>query len=324
MKKALLIFAIAATLLFSCRKEHNASINPAAKKYKIAFNVSNFSQFRANFALKQHAFAIKQHNLADSVISPGSYLDVLYYLVFDGNGNYIKTISQDSTMCDQFGLIKDSLASGNYFIAIAAGKNGMNSVAKDTRIDSYYTYGNGFAWQDAFYAGFNLTVTNVPVSQNVTLHRSVSKFELQVEDTIPRSANTIGLSLTPEFWNLAYNTGTLPFSATVGGKDSVVYTIPASAKGRAGYTLDRIVSDTYGYYPTYAVITCRDVSNKIISQKIVGGLIFMVNEKTILSGKLFNGVNEMNGGQQSFQVKIDTAWNSIPLQQSFSLRRKNF
>ncbi|HZX58675.1 MAG TPA: FimB/Mfa2 family fimbrial subunit [Mucilaginibacter sp.] len=309
MRKALLLSVVAAMLLFACRKEHTASINPALKKYKIAINVSNFSQFRANFALRQHAFAVKPRHLADSIVSVGSYLDVLYYLVFDGNGNYLKTISQDSTMCDQFGLITDSLASGNYFIAMAAGKSGMTSVAGINRIDSYYTYDKGFAWQDAFYAGFDLTVTNTPVSQTVTLHRSISKFELHVEDSIPQSANTIGLSLTPEFWNLSYNHGTLPVSTQNVGKDSVVYTIPASAKGHTGYTLDRLVSDTYGYYPTYAVITCWDASNKIIAQKIIGGLIFMVNEKTILSGKLFQGTST-TGGQQSFTVKVDTAWGS--------------
>ena len=308
MKKALLLSAIVAIFFFSCKKDHSTSINPVVKKYKVAFNVANFSQYRASFALKQHAFAVRQHNLADSVVSVSSYLDVLYYLVFDGNGNYLKTISQDSTMCDQFGFITDSLASGNYFIAIAAGKSGMTSVPGINRIDSYYTYGKSFAWQDAFYASFNLTVTNMPVSQNVTLHRSVSKFELHVEDTIPQSANTIGLSLTPEFWNLSYNHGTLPVSTTGGGKDSVVYTIPTSAKGHKGYTLDRMVSDTYGYYPTYAVITCRDASNNIITQKIVGGLFFSVNQRTILSGRLFD--NSTGQAPQSFQVKVDTAWGS--------------
>jgi hypothetical protein len=309
MKKALLLFAVTAVLFFSCKKEHITAINPIVKKYKVAFNVANFSQYRANFAVGQHGLtvmAVSQHSLADSVVGISSYLDVLYYLVFDSNGNYIKSMSQDSTMCDQFGLITDSLASGNYFIAIAAGKSGMTSSPGTTRIDSYYTYNKGFAWQDAFYASFNLTVTNTPVNQNVTLHRSVSKFELYLEDSIPNSANTIGLSLAPEFWNLSYNYGTLPVSTQNNGKDSVIYTIPASAKGHTGFTLDRIVSNIYGYYPTYAVITCRDASNHIIAQKVIGGMSFAVNQRTILSGKLFG--SGTNPNTSSFTVKIDTAW----------------
>jgi hypothetical protein len=248
--------------------------------------------------------ALKQHNLADSVVGVESYLDVLYYLVFDANGNYIKSISQDSTMCDHFGIINDSLASGSYYIAVAAGKSGMGNYPGTTRIDSYYSYGKGFAWQDAFFAGFNITIGSSPVSRDVTLRRSISKFELHVEDSIPHSVSTIALSLAPEFWNLSYNTGTLPVSTTGGGKDSVIYTMPESAKGHTGFTLDRLVSDTYGYYPTYAVITCRDASNHIIVQKIVGGLWFTVNQRTILSGKLFSSP----GTGQLFTAKIDTAW----------------
>jgi hypothetical protein len=181
----------------------------------------------------------------------------------------------------------------------------MGNYPGDTRIDSYYSYGKGFAWQDAFFAGFNVTVGNSPISQNVTLHRSVSKFELYVEDSIPHSVNTIALSLVPEFWNLSYNTGILPVSTSGdSGKDSVIYTVPPSAKGHTGFTLDRIVSDTYGYYPTYATITCRDASNNIIVQKIIPGLFFTVNERTVLSGKLFSSP----ASGQSFTVKVDTTW----------------
>jgi hypothetical protein len=186
-------------------------------------------------------------------------------------------------------------------------------------IDSYFSYGGGFAWQDAFYAGFTITVSGSPVNRNVTLNRVISRFELHLEDSIPQSASTIGLSLTPEFWNLSYNQGVLPVSTTGGGKDSVVYTIPASAKGHAGYTLDRYVSDTYGYYPTYVVITCRDASNNIIVQKVIGGLFFTVNQRTILSGKLFQNSSAPPG--QSFTVKVDTAWGTNTTQQVFSVTR---
>ena len=304
MKRILLILAAIVLFLSSCKKEHSATSIPSGKKYKVAFNVSNFSAYRANFELGRHSLALRQHNLATPV-SVESYLDVLYYLVFDGNGNYIKSISQDSTMCDQFGIVNDSLAAGNYYIAIAAGKTGMGNYPGSTRIDSYYSYNKSFAWQDAFFAGFNITVGSSPINQDVTLHRSVSKFELYVQDSIPHSAKTIALSLEPEFWNLSYNTGTLPVSTTGGGKDSVIYVIPESAKGHTGFTLDRIVSDTYGYYPTYAVITCRDASNNIIVQKIIGGLFFTVNERTVLSGKLFGN---SPGAGQTFTVKVDTAW----------------
>ena len=301
MKKGLLFLSAIFLLFFACKKDHSLTPNSTGKKYKVVFSVSNFAAYRANFALRQHGLALRQHNLTDSVVSVESYLNVLYYLVFDGNGNYIKTISQDSTMCSQFGIITDSLASGTYYIAIAAGKSGMGNYPGTTRIDSYYSYNKGFAWQDAFFAGFNITVGNSPLSRDIILHRSVSKFELHVLDSIPHSVSTIALSLEPEFWNLSYNTGTLPVSTTGGGKDSVIYTMPESAKGHTGFTLDRIVSDTYGYYPTYAVITCRDAANHILVQKIVGNLIFFVNQRTVLSGNLF----APNSG---FQVSVDTAW----------------
>src|SRR5437588_979377 len=154
MRKRLLLSAIAAMLLFACRKEHTASINPALKKYKVAFNVSNFSQYRANFALKQHTFAVRQHNLADSVATlDASALDVLYYYVFDrsmAGSPAVHVITQDSTFCDQFGIITDSLPAGHYTIAIVAGKKGLISENGGDIFNTFDTYG-GLNWQDIFF-----------------------------------------------------------------------------------------------------------------------------------------------------------------------------
>jgi len=59
---------------------------------------------------------MKRHNLADSVVAlDASAIDVLYYYVFDRSlAGYptVHIITQDSTFCDQFGIITDSLPAG--------------------------------------------------------------------------------------------------------------------------------------------------------------------------------------------------------------------
>ena len=104
------------------------------------------------------------------------YLDVLFYYVFDSNGDWVHHAMQDSTFCDQFGIINDSLQNGTYTIIIAAGKTGLqdsNGGAGTTIAQSYVTYG-GIDWQDTFFKRFSITITGSDVNQAVVLNRIVT------------------------------------------------------------------------------------------------------------------------------------------------------
>ena len=207
------------------------------------------------------------------------------------------------------GTITDSLPNGTYPVRIFAGKKGLTTVQLDYLPIANYGYG-GYYWQDTFWAGFNITVNGGSVTQNVTLARTVSKIELQILDNIPTNASTISMSIDPQFGSQSVLYGDLDSDYYT---DSVQYnvTIPISAKGKPNFTVDRIIAPSY---PLTVKITCKDAGNNIIATATASNVGTNANKKTILSGNLFGGPV---GNSQNFQVKIDTAWNTTPINASF-------
>jgi len=320
MKRTLLLASAAVLFLFSCKKEHSASTMPPGKKYKLTFNVSNLSQQRANFSVKQKALSIKRHNLADSVVAlEGSSIDVLYYYIFDPSQPgqpIVHTITQDSTLCDQFGMITDSLPAGHYIVAIVAGKKGLIAQNGYAALNTLVGY-NSLNWQDTFFYWAQIDVSATPANYDVTLQRIVGKLELQLLDSIPASAKTIKIAVYQEF--SALNMLFHDIDDGIVDTGFTFKTIPASAIGKPNFIVDRIQGATTFYLDVY--ITAFDASNHVLAKVKVTGVKCNPNQKTILSGKLFGNGNTDNS--QTFQVKVDTAWSSTVNQQNFSLRRIN-
>jgi hypothetical protein len=308
MKKTLFLSAVAAMFLFSCKKEHSASTVPSAKRYKVNFSVTNFVQQQSVFALRQHT-----NNLStDTLSNLSSYLDVLYYYVFDAGGNLVSKVMQDSTMSNM-GTITDSLAAGTYGVYIFAGKKGLAVGGANIIGNAWFGYG-GFNWQDTFYDKFTLTVSNKDISQAVTIKRIVGKVELRLLDTIPLAANSISMAIFPEFSEL----NIVDFEPTSGVSPDTTRAyaiVPSSEKGKTGFTLDKIMGNTE--IISTVIITGKDASGKVIAKAIVNNVSINTNTKSVITGKLFTNVP----AAQAFQVTADTAWNSSNLQFGFSLRR---
>lgn len=318
MKRTLLLAVAAILFLFSCKKEHSASTMPPGKKYKLTFNVSNLAQQRANFSVKQKALSTKRHNLADSVVAlEGSSIDVLYYYIFDPSRPgqpVVHMITQDSTSCDQFGMLTDSLPAGHYIVAIVAGKKGLISQNGPAALSTLVGYGS-LNWQDTFFYWAQIDVSATSANYNVTLHRIVGKLELQLLDSIPAAAKTIKIAVFQEF--SALNMMFQQINDGIVDTGFTFKTVPISAIGKPNFIVDRIQGATLFYLNVY--ITAFDASNHVLAKVKVTGVKCNPNQKTILSGKLFGNGNADN--TQTFQVKVDTAWDSTPLQQNFSLRK---
>jgi len=305
MRKILLLSAVAAMLLFSCKKEHSGtSTSPMGKKYQVTFNVTNFAQKQTSFAVRYGA-----NNLSDTLSNLNSYFDVLYYVVY--NQPYPaspKVVTQDSTMSNM-GMLTDSLAPGTYDVIIIAGKKGLTIDPTLLYKSGDATFGYGGKWQDAFFYQTNLTVSSGNMSQEVTLHRIVGKLELQITDNIPATADSISMTINPELTNKYLQTG-----LNDAGSTSAIVTfseaIPASAKGNPNFIMDRIIGNNYESFTV--TITCKNASNTVLGTTTVNGVTCIANEKTILSGKLFGSNNT-----QSFTAKIDTTWTNNSNQYSF-------
>lgn len=304
MNRTLLFVAVVALLFVSCKKEHSASTSPSGKKYAVALNVSNFSVYRASFSLSPHALSIKHRTTTLAVgdtLGVSNYLDLLYYYVFDSGGHMVHRVMQDSTMCDRFGLITDSLQSGTYTIVIAAGKAGLQGTPNGSGVtiaQSNITYG-GIDWQDTFFKEFTISVGGSDINQTVLLNRIVTKLELNLLDAIPSNANTIVLGVYPEFPQYQFN------NPNPAGTSDTLFTtidIPAGAKGKTGFTYDKILGNQLALFSISVV--CKDISGHVIGSAHASNVQCDANEKTILSGDLFS--SPATG--QSFTVKVDTAW----------------
>ncbi|HZX58055.1 MAG TPA: FimB/Mfa2 family fimbrial subunit, partial [Mucilaginibacter sp.] len=191
MKRALLYMVLSVLFFYSCKKDHSAGTAPSSKTYPVNFTVSGASQITGSTG-KLQINGLK----TDAQTSLAGYMDILYYYVLDANGNVVHALREDSTQTN-FGTISDQLPAGTYTVVMVAGKKGLiynngNSVgaAKGSFL-IYYDLTSGFQpWLDTFYTKFSLTVTNVPISQNVALSRRVGQIEVEVQDTIPATANS--------------------------------------------------------------------------------------------------------------------------------------
>jgi len=310
MKRTLLLSAVAAMLLFSCRKEHSASPPASGKKYRVSFNVTNFGIKQSSFALRHNA-----HNLAsDTLTTLNNYFDVFHYVVYDEFRNTVTHIVQDSTMANM-GTIVDSLPAGTYSISMVAGKKCL-MVRDNFTTNNDYGYG-GQSWQDTFFDSFTLTVGTDNINQDVTLHRTVGKLELQITDAMPANADSLIFTVYEDAYSQDLLSGVY-----MGGPVTHRYAvnIPPSAIGKSNFTMDKLVGNCSFTFPV--TITCKAADNSVIASASVQNIATPANVKTILSGDLFSGLAGHNSSQ-TFTTKIDTAWGSTTNQASFSLRKPN-
>jgi hypothetical protein len=310
MKKALLLFTIAAIFLSSCKKDRSAT-KPAVTKYKVTFNVNNFLGKQSAFALRRPAGP----SSTDALPSLNTYFDVLYYIVWNTERSAIEEVVQDSTMSNM-GTITDALPAGDYRISIVAGKNGLV-------VDPNYFGANDFgyggnSWQDTFFASFQVTVGPGGINQGVTLNRVVGKLEVTLLDKIPANAANLTISTNQEAYGLDLWQGFYFFGPLEGVSFTVA--IPDSAKGKPNFTIDRLIGNCSGDgFPLNIVCTAAD--NSVIASASVPTVYCQANQKTTVSGNLFGALATSNS-QQQFTTVIDTAWGNATTQANFRLKTK--
>ena len=183
------------------------------------------------------------------------------------------------------------------------------------------SYPNGYVglpWEDTFQDEFTITVGAQNINQTVTLNRVVGKLEVTLLDNIPANADSIFVS------NYGPGPANSLSDAFAPVNNNYPFAIPASAKGRPNFTLDILIYNNIGIYygdgfvhPVQQfTITCKDAGGNVLGTATVNPVAIYPNQKTILSGNLFN-----NSAQQSFTAVVDTAWSSGVTQVNFSRKR---
>ncbi|HTD98291.1 MAG TPA: hypothetical protein VK668_03360 [Mucilaginibacter sp.] len=298
MKKAILFSIMASLLLFSCKKDHKNTPDPASKTHKVNFTVSGSSEITSSTG-KIQVNSLKT-NAQTSIVG---YMDLLYYYVFQADGTtLVHALKQDSTQTN-FGNISDNLPAGTYTIMIVTGKKGLVlTTAQVLGFNEeliYYSNAPGVTpWLDTFYSKFQITVADADINQNVALNRIVGQLEVKILDTIPVAAKSLAISVKNENFELRIPS-MIPYNAKL-LTDSII--LAASAKGLPNFTVDQIIANTVT--PFTVTIKCYDATNKLLGNVTVNSVSCQQNTRTILSGKLFGVGNGYGIGVSDWKPPI--------------------
>ena len=302
-------------VILSCKKVNQKKPGQSDNPQEISFNVS----------FKQSSGVFQTNSLGDNAVTNAdtsltNHLYMIQYMVFDAAGNYV---SQGKQLFNDvnFGHVKILLQPGNYTIAFAGGKYGMEMVPSTGTLSTVYLwYHNGtsdsqnhYFKETSFYKAA-ITVGHANLTQNISLTRITSKIVFNIEDAIPQHAGVVTMQIIGGSGLLGFKyyiaDGTVDsFDDPYDHNNFFASTlIPAAAIGTTNYQY----SGDYLYSPTEPVFAAISI-NSSASGTILGNVTVPhidpggPNKLVILTGKLFGGTaGENNNG---FNMFIDTTWN---------------
>ncbi len=315
--KTLNYLTLAVFLVFcGCKKELPNNFQENKKeKFAVTFNTGDFSQELKNMS--------KENKLSESPLT--GHAGYLIYIIYDKNGKEINQIRQDSTGKAEhyteeegsmampigkqsFGVIKDSLSSGNYTIIMIASKEKISVNYRINELEYYFKplneaffqYRRGLAPSppratDTFFKKFTLNVGNSEIEQNVILNRVVGKAELNILDAQPNMT-----------FNIEY----------IGEGDSFRF----QDESPFGYSLyDEPYNPPTGYDPNYSgplgqkfekLLINTTTPIKIIIRygdmtKTIDDVRIYKNKRTVISGNFFS-TKTSNAFSVSLNDEFDT------------------
>ena len=285
----------------SCKKDQKKGSVPPAETHKVNFNVSDFTETLVDHSTnKTHTDGLKTN--ATQPLS--SFIDEIYYFVFDKNGKFVHYFEQLSS-ASNFGSVSDELPAGTYTVVFAAGKSGLliandySSQFTQTNIVNFRLAGYGsLPWLDTFFDKFQITVTKSDITQSITLDRIVSQLTVNVLDAIPANAYRIQVTAI-SYKNYYFSKGLVSGESA---EFNQTFIIPAAAKGTTNYKVSLMTLNTET--PSIVIIKCFDSSGAIMASASVNNVVVHANTQTILTGNLFNGVDN------KFGITVNAKWDA--------------
>jgi hypothetical protein len=300
MKKVLL-FIFCGCFMFSCSKEKKSPGPPVKppgdKTYAVTFKINTTG-----------ASGLKTNSVhAETSVTPVSgSANQLQYWVYDSSGKLITQLYQTKTTTN-FGQITDTFSAGTYSIVIVA-QNNLSAIILPLTVPTTYSTGaisiNG---NDTFFKTYSLTVTDTTSAQDVTLDRIDGQLQVKITDAIPTAAQTLGVTIVSER-GIAISTG-LP-NATASTFTYQV-SLPDSVKGKTNFTLTTYIANTVAPF-TANIFATNSAGTKYVTAT-VDSVTCQVNERTLLSGALFN-----TSASNAFNVTFNNAWDGSPTIITFS------
>jgi hypothetical protein len=299
--KRLLPALLSLCFFYACKKD--ATTTPTSSQD--AKKLVNFSV--ADFIIQQENLRVGNGRVAaDSSLAK---ISDIYYLLYKSDSTKLKFIHQDSaTNKSNFGTISDSLAPGNYFVAM---------IASTRPIDTFHLKQSRMMW-DYISARYNqnpvpyklgdiffkkvpvvISATENPTNLELSLNRIVGQLKVELLDALPESHPNgyIRLELNP-----------IPLTFDIAGE-----AVNQFAPTGQYFTTTRVNQTTFEEYvlgstqhPFYLYMNYKDKNTGAWISKTFENIKINVNKKTIIRGYLYG--TAINPGSGDFQVKINDTY----------------
>jgi hypothetical protein len=289
MKTQLLCSIAICLLTLSCTKEKNIN-SENDQKYDVNFNLSTFSQEIVNLKSAK--------SLSDNI-------GYLYYFVYNNGGLLVSSKTQTSSD-STFGHISDKLLNGSYTILFVGGKNKCFIQNNDNLTNVYCS--NNYVGFDSFYKLINITISNSNISQSVSLDRNVNYLEAIIIDTVPNNAAKISMYISDFGGGFRFIDG----STYVWNANIIDKLVGISDIGEPNFKIGTFMFPPYESFTVN--LRCYDSSNTLLADKIINSVVCIKNKRTILTGKLFDGIG---GGNASFTVTVNPTFDNDSIKVSF-------
>lgn len=311
MKKNYLYLALG-LLAASCTKSEDTpqlKKQETAKKYAVTFNTSGFSQEVTDLSKSKGnsiSAALKDHT------------NEFFYLVYDATGKEVSRQNQsyENKNNPNYGIVKDSLPAGTYTVVMVASKQYFTINRYNDEILKYFPLNEAFfhydhrnaeyirpKGDDTFYKKFSLTVSNAPITQKIILDRIVGKLEIKITDYSIDPNYSYYVYVPDETPGFYLNSG-LPYRKVEDGDSASPAAIPG--EGLTYYILNTST-------PMNVVIIYRKNGEyATVIKKVIKNVQVYKNKKTILTGKMHDGVT-----QAGFNVVVDDEFGSETINVEF-------
>jgi hypothetical protein len=290
--------ALIVVLLFACKKENGTEQRPTTPQtqFPVRFDIGGF-----NIGFEDLRKAGNESAGKDSSIS--NYIGFISYSVYlyspGGDEHLVKRIFQNASN-PNFGVITDSLPSGQYTIAVVGSKDSVRLIPHPTfpNIDLLLLDLPG---TDVFYKRLVLTVSG-NVNESLSLARIVSKLKVVIKDAIPAEADKISFlpKVYPIIWDLPeeLNSSFIINNGTVAlGRSSYTYNslVTPALQGTTNLTKEMYVLTPDSGRISFQ-LQATNAAGTAISTRLIQNIPVNNHQVTVLSGQLFDTPPPANGG----------------------------
>lgn len=281
MKRFIIVFLLAIVIFCSCKESSNDVVE---EKFPLEFRLANV----------RSDLPESKSSAVSSADSSLNRFGVVYYLVFDATGKFVrqkKQLKGDPS----FGIITDELKAGQYTFVFLSCTGEMTvgtalSSLASTKVKSRAESG------DIYYKKLNLNVTSQNSSQNVVSERLIGCVQVKVMDKLADNVAKVELQVENEtpYFNLSTDL------VETANTETRVATAEVTAANRSSFMLGLLVLNDQA--PMVANVTLLDASNNVIKTKRFTGIQNARGKKVSIEGKMSDFISS------GFGLRYNDTW----------------